>query len=371
MNKATFSKYTEKIRAALPFWFQMKKKPNNSVGLDFLSVFGMQLDDIEKMLEYASKQYFIDSADIDAIDIVYKVNLPTYYNMDSVLGIHTSNITLKVVDTLYEFFGIEDRINNLTHSYDQYNLAFIDEVNKVVFVRMAFDKSKLKPYGHITVQYEDSMNQFDLKLHHVWNFFDEFGALVGCQRLREENNFNYKKRILDVFKNPANSTKTGLANGIARELDLREEVEWLDRGKDLVIKDKMVIIDSITINREKAYNVQIDPQGHIVLLGNEDYSSLSANVSYIRGFSLEPLIEKHNNKSLSNELYNSDGSPTYTMLRYIEKIKSQSSIIWGDFVYDEAIWIKDDEDYYSNHFSFVPARMDSKIGGFEKYGFTD
>lgn len=371
MNKATFSKYTEKIRAALPFWFEMKKKPSDSVGLDFLSIFGIQLDDIEKMLNYASKQYFIDTADVNSIDIVYKVNLPSYYDTNNILGIYSKNIVLEVVDTLYEFFGIEDRLNNLNHVYDQYNLAFIDNINKVVFVRVPFNNSKLKPYGEITINYDGNKVDFDLNIHHVWNFFDEFGSLVGCQRLTGENNLNYKERILDVFKNPANSTKIGLANGIARELDLRENVKWQDMAYDFVIKDKMVIVDTITVNGDRVYDIKIDPQGHIVLPGDELLSSLSADVSYIRGFSIEPLIEKHTNKALSNELYNSDGSPTHVMLNYINKIKLESSILWGDFIYDEAIWIKDEEDYYSNHFSFIPARMDAKIGGFEKYGFAD
>lgn len=370
MNKASFSKYTEKIRAALPFWFQMKKKPNNSVGLDFLNVFGMQLDDIEKILDYASKQYFIDTADVDSVDIVYKVHLPSHFSMDLVNGVFSENDALSVVGSLYEFFGIEDRINNITQAYDQNNICFIDRENKTIFVREPYSKSKDFPYGRIYVGYENTTKEFALNIHHVWNFFDEFGALVGCQRLRGEKNFQYKRRILDVFKNPANSTKKGLANGIGRELDLREFRTWKDMGKDFIIKDKMVIVDSISVNDELIYDPYITDEGYIAIKGNELKKGVEGKVSFLRGFSIEPLIEKHINPALSNELYHSDGSPTDTMLRYVEKIKSESSILWGDFIYNEAIWVKDDEDYYSNHFSFVPTRLDAKIGGFERYGFV-
>lgn len=54
----------------------------------------------------------------------------------------------------------------------------------------------------------------------VFNEFDYFGSLLGLQRLPEEKNTFYKKRLLDVFTNRANSTYTGLINGITRELGL-------------------------------------------------------------------------------------------------------------------------------------------------------
>ena len=57
-----FAKYTEKIRSMLPFWFQMKKQPNDSLGLQFLNLFGMEFDDIKKIMEYAYRQTKIDSA---------------------------------------------------------------------------------------------------------------------------------------------------------------------------------------------------------------------------------------------------------------------------------------------------------------------
>lgn len=370
MNKASFSKYTEKIRAALPFWFQMKKKPNNSVGLDFLNVFGMQLDDIEKMLDYASRQYYIDTADIESADIVYKVHLPSHYSMDLIYGVYSENDSLSVVNSLYEFFGIENRINSITNAYDQNNICFIDKTNKTIFVREPYGESKDSPYGKIYVLYENVTKEFALNIHHVWNFFDEFGALLGCPRLKGEKNFQYKRRILDVFRNPANSTKKGLANGIGRELDLREFRLWEDRSKDFIIKDKMVIVDSITVDDEKIHDPYITDEGYIAIKGDKLKFGIKCNVSYLSGFSIEPLVEKHTNTALSNELYYSDGTPTDTMIRYIEKIKMEASIIWGDFTYNEAIWVKDDEDYYSNHFSFVPTRLDAKIGGFEGYGFV-
>ena len=56
----------------------------------------------------------------------------------------------------------------------------------------------------------------------VFNEFDSFGTLLGLERLPEEKNASYKKRLLDVYARRASSTYLGLLNGITRELGL----EW-------------------------------------------------------------------------------------------------------------------------------------------------
>lgn len=54
----------------------------------------------------------------------------------------------------------------------------------------------------------------------ITNEFDYVGSLLGLPRLPEERNDSYKGRLLDVFVHRANSTYTGLVNGITRELNL-------------------------------------------------------------------------------------------------------------------------------------------------------
>lgn len=54
----------------------------------------------------------------------------------------------------------------------------------------------------------------------ISNEFDYFGSLLGLKRLPEEKNTSYKERLFDVYVHKANSTYTGLVNGITRELDL-------------------------------------------------------------------------------------------------------------------------------------------------------
>jgi hypothetical protein len=55
----------------------------------------------------------------------------------------------------------------------------------------------------------------------VFNELDYHGSLLGLQRLPEERNASYKQRLLDVYVHRANSSYTGLVNGITRELGLQ------------------------------------------------------------------------------------------------------------------------------------------------------
>jgi len=54
----------------------------------------------------------------------------------------------------------------------------------------------------------------------TWNQFDEHGLVLSLERLRGETNWEYKRRLQDVFVNMANSSYRGMVNGITRELGL-------------------------------------------------------------------------------------------------------------------------------------------------------
>lgn len=369
MKESDFARYTEKIRSMLPFWFEMKKNPNKSIGIEFLNIFGMELDEIEEILLYASKQIYIESADEDFVDLVYKVLLPSNFNINNISMVYTNQLILERSWDLYTFFGIKKNEKNLENNISQPDYYFIDEKKKVIYIRESYDKEEDLPFGKIKVKCNNKEFLFELNLHHVWNFFDEFGSLVGCSRLKGEKNHEYKLRILDVFKNPANSTKRGLANGISRELGIREVKEWKDMSKDFVISEKMVLVNTILVDNNLIIldDVYITSTGEILLKGNPDKKNQSSVVSFIKSLEMYELVDI-NNKKLSIELYNSDANPTKLLIDYVTKIKEDTSIFWNDFKYDEDIWVREDENY-DNSFSFLPTFLDSNIKGFSKYGY--
>ncbi|MBC2478553.1 Low copy number virion structural protein, partial [Clostridium beijerinckii] len=45
--------------------------------------------------------------------------------------------------------------------------------------------------------------------------------------------------------------------------------------------------------------------------------------------------------------------------------------MWDDFMYNEACWIQNSDEYKVDTFGFIPATYDSNIKGFSDYGYFD
>lgn len=74
----------------------------------------------------------------------------------------------------------------------------------------------------------------------IFNQLDEWGVFFDTPRLAEEENRNYKIRLLDVMAHRANSTYLGLIYGISRDLgqDLYEAatISYTGTGKNWVVE---------------------------------------------------------------------------------------------------------------------------------------
>jgi hypothetical protein len=138
--------------------------------------------------------------------------------------------------------------------------------------------------------------------YNIWNSFDEFGLLLGLPRIPAETNAEYKTRLLDVYKNPANSTYQGLMNGISRELGIP-------------IEDMEVVSLSSTLDRTSI-----------------------------------------------NSLLNTDGNAIGTKLvGYADDVYDHNPIFWGNVIADESYWDGVDEE--TNGYSFLPHIWDPMASG--------
>lgn len=364
-----FSKYTDIIKNNLPYWFKMKKKPKDSLGLLFLNVFGLEIEDIDKILNYAYEQTMISSIDLQYIDTLYALDLPSNFIFEDIELISSSTSVLIETESLFELFNLGNNYD-IDQSLSQTNLYFIDKDRKIIYFTEPHNKNNDYPYGKVsmTLTYEDTSveKEYGLRYHQVWNFLDEFGALLNCTRLMEENNFSYKERILDVFRYKASSTHNGIINGISRELNTRKRYIW-NGNSDYVIKNKMVLLDSICIDEEqvKIEDLFFTSEDYIVLK-KELKKNDKAIVSFVVGVEVVALIDKDNVK-ISNELFKANGDPKDLMINYIKEIEEISSFLWGKFKYDEAVWINEYDDFKNEHFSFIPSRLDAKFSSFKNY----
>lgn len=293
------SKFTENMQAMLPQWMKMAKDPN-SVGAQFLNVFGLEFDDVKAYLDESINNQYIETASIGQIDIIYKVPLalPIVLDMeelDTVSIIANNDEFLCIVcPTLREFYS--------DSHYPDDSKAILDREAGVVYLRLnevqfpLTSETIFKPFDEAII---NGTNHYEYALHHVWNAFDEFGLLLGIERLYGERNEAFKNRILDVFQKPGNSTKQGLTNALSREFGLDES--------------------EVVINE-------------------------FANKAF-RG-------------SLLNEL---DGSPTPKLLNYVERINKVFGFTWDNMTWGEAYWRSIEESQMG--LEYLPHVWDASTAG--------
>ncbi len=118
------------------------------------------------------------SIDISDIEINDSLNVATFPDKD------TWQININLVPGKNEFYL---RAKDLVNNYSQYK--------------------------KITILYE----QADSIPVNIWNHFDEFGLILGLSRIPGEDNYKFKKRILDVAINIPGNQYNGIINGAIRE----------------------------------------------------------------------------------------------------------------------------------------------------------
>lgn len=203
---------TREMLEMLPPWLAMQDE--ESTGAKFLDVIGSQIEDIQDIIDAILSRAIIvpgdDSITILDIDYLYKL-VPHKGAIDenrlSVRG-YRGNIEffLDKVDNIYRFYAGDDEA------------YYYDADENTLYFKSHFD----------SLMVNDALYEGSLELHHVWNPFDEAGLLLGCPRLYGERNDSYRDRLVDVFANKGNSSRSGLINYISRSLGINEEKVIID-----------------------------------------------------------------------------------------------------------------------------------------------
>lgn len=274
---ADVNQFTKNMQSMMPRWMKMAKDPN-SVGAQFLDVFGLEFEDVEKYLDFAIGNQYINTASLGQIDIVYKVPLALPIVLDMVeldtvvVNVGEDALHCQVCDTLRKFYD-----DDSTQMYE--HKAILDVGEGLVYLRLSEMGTLLtadnmfNPFDSIDI---NGTRHYEFFLHHIWNAFDEFGLLLGLERLFGERNDIFKERILDIFRKPANSTKLGMINGISRDLGLN--------------------VSEVTLNE-------------------------FANKAF-RGSLLDEKT----------------GAPTQKLLNYVNQINKVFGFTWDNMSWDEAYW---------------------------------
>lgn len=370
MADLVFAHHTNSILNMLPYWFQARKFSGESIGARFLNISGLELDDARYVIDYAYNQCYANTIDMDQVDCCYKAIVPMPFRVAEIKNVFVSSAGLIKADSVKEFFGIDQhgiRDKNL-RSFEYY---YADDKRNVIYVRQRFNADATSDNGKISVVFKDGTErEYKLVPHQVWNFFDEMGNLLSCPRLPMEPNVEYKVRIMDVFINPANASKHGLINGIGRELATRKVVRWEDPTKDFEIEDPMVVLNSITLDKNLVPldRVFISGAGTVIVKGDPKSDHKNCFLSYVWGLEMHQLYNKDDIK-LYNELFTVEWKAKKRLKKYIDILNSESPIFWDHFHWNEHYWDQNAADV--SGVGFIPHLYNGSIRGFKQYGVVE
>ena len=373
MAKLPFADHTEELLNRLPYWFKMRKKSQDSNGANYLNISGINLDDALYTIDYAYNQCYIDTVDLKQVDFCYKAIIPMPNSVYNIEGVYANNNGLKEAKNLKQFFGvdIQNVVNPVSRSFEYY---YVDYKRNIIYVRQKFNADAVNNDGKIGIKYKDKQwpEQVPLMPHQVWNFLDEIGALVACPRLPEEPNIEYKQRIQDVFKNPANASINGLINGIGRELATRRILYWEDKSNDIELNDPMIVLNSIKVNGEyySQENIYFTATGTVLLKPTDEVKGFRGEleISYVYGLEMHQLWNKEDIK-LQNELFTVEGKPKNKLKQYIDVLNSDSPIFWDYFHWNEHYWDQNKNDV--SGVGYIPHLYDGSIQGFKNFKMRD
>lgn len=273
------NKFTRNLMEKFPSWMRMSKDPS-SIGAQFLDVFGVTFEDFQTEFDEAINNFYITTANTEVIDWIYKIPLITERVVDDSGTLDIQEVNITTHENLVTNVHRAKHVQNFYHRDTQLPSYWLDRANEVLYLRINLDDIADLDNPFISININGTPH-YNLILHHVWNLFDEFGLLVGLQRLYKETNLFYKERILDVFRRPGNSSRDGIIAGLERELDLP--------------------VNSITIKN----------------LDNVDED---------------------------DSLTYSDGSPTRKLMKYAKQVNETLKYSWGELNLDEAYWFSISQD---------------------------
>jgi hypothetical protein len=315
----------------LPTWMKMRKDPN-CVGSQFLNVFALELEDVEAYLTQCFENVYIETAHVDAIDILWKVECESISPLVQATY-KGQSVTLKKCLTIPEFY------RSTEHVY------IIDFDTKMLYTRLNYDKLFID--GTETVLY----------LHHVWNHFDEFGLLLGTPRLLGETNAEYKERLLSVFRCPGNATRQGIINSTSRGLGLVRSIAWEDDSLPFFMVCPGITADRVYVDWEKISDTLISVENGFIKINPLSEASPGAphQVQLLGDVRIYQLWDE----DVKPLLYNDDGTANARLKYLAQSIQREVPIMWDEFLWDEGYW--DVVERSMNGISYIPNIWDADM----------
>ncbi|WDI05100.1 low copy number virion structural protein (plasmid) [Paenibacillus urinalis] len=354
INEYFYSEYTQYMADEFPTWTTLRGK-KFSLGQRFLNYFGMQFERGLGDLKDIRRQRFIDTLDPNMMDWVYVYPIPKISSIDSLTIYDQEDADLRkpvpILSSLKEFF----------YNMEQKGVI-IDYESRVMY--------SIRRYETILGVVENIDNRQGFRStpapHLIWNAFDEFGLLVGVKRLTLERNAEYRERIKDAFRYPANNSELGLTHALGRELGLIRRFVWKNDTKNLYIKGSGLDHRTIRVDGQKIESnmYAVDRFGNIMVQAFRE--GKEHTVSIIKDVFKHQLYDKQD-EELYKMMFGEDGQATDKLINWVNYINEVAPVMWGKFNWDEGYWDTISRDLTG--IGYLPNIWDSDIKVWDDYTF--
>lgn len=345
LNDFAYSEFTRQMASLFPSWMAVRKD-QESVGQQFLNHFGLEYEELQDILDWFLENGYISTANVGQVDWVYKGDLPAGITQNHTVTVSDGTNEIPVLPTLERFYATNR------------DAVILDYDEGLLYSR--FQYASLTITASLEVDYEGVSRTevitgtVSLRPHHVWNTFDEFGLLLDTPRLYLETNADYRERLLDVFRYPANATRLGLYNSIARQLGLISRTVWENDAVSFTIYAPYLVPESVLVDGQPVEAIDNGDGTYSIMPQN---TGRPRQVSYISGFTLHAL--HMNDPYLQGVLYEEDGHPTPYFYELAERLHQKAPVLWGDFRWDEGFW--DITDREMSGYAFLPTILDKGV----------
>lgn len=261
-NDNLYTPRTQGMANKLPRWMKVRDKDSNFQQI--VNYAGARkLDDLHEKISAVIKNKFIGLADIHTKYIAFKTKISNFEGFE--LKGNPDNYTFK-----YKGKYIPITLKEVEFATSKKELAYYNTKTKIVYFAQPYKHNITEDDNNLKVINKETKKEYYLKKelirHDIWNPFDEFAYLFDLKRLPEEDNKSFKERILDVNKNPGNSTKEGLRNHIARELGIDKSEVVIEELCDDSYRQSMMYPDGVD---EKLISIVRYIKENIPLFWNE------------------------------------------------------------------------------------------------------
>lgn len=233
------SEITKSLVENYPSWTKMRKNPEESHGAQFLNAFGLEFEDIEMYLDEQLNNQFIGTTNLGKVYMLYKANTDRRFHEQDKITINVGRDSIEEIGSVREFY-----------ESDNEDVFIVNRSRGTIYAKKDLEGATMDIEYYNNREEDEEDIELNFKMHHVWNSFDELGLLLGIRRIYIqdedekyyiESNEEFKDRILDVFKNPGNSTLEGMKNSISRILSIPKDHVIINE-----LSDREFIKDSVT-----------------------------------------------------------------------------------------------------------------------------